>query len=192
MWNWNNYRSPDLVIDAELIQKFKKYAKISGVIFIILGIAGIFFPGFMSFTTLVFIAWLMLFSGVFSAWMTALSNRKDWAGWLKSFMLVLVSILMIFYPVQGIAALGILFAVYFLVDSFASFGLSFSVKPQKHWWIWLVNGIASLVLGIVFIVGWPFSSMFLVGLFVGVSLLFDGVALLSGSMMLDENRKEEE
>jgi len=98
---------------------------------------------------------------------------------------------MIFYPMQGIAALGLLFAIYFFTDAFAGFGLAFSMKPQKMWWLWLVNAVTSLVLGVIFIVGWPFSSLFMVGLLVGISLLFDGVALLSGGIFLDEIDKEE-
>jgi len=186
MWNWNSNLSPEMNINKNLVDRFKKYAKISGIIFIILGTAGIFFPGFMSLTTLVFVSYLMLFAGLTSGWLTWVSNRKDWAGWLKSFLLVLVGLMMIFYPMEGVATLGLLFAIYFLVDAFAGFGLAFSLKPQKIWWLWLINAITSLVLGVLFIIGWPSSSAFLVGLFVGISLLFDGIALLSGGVFLDD------
>ncbi len=178
-------------INKNLVDNFKKYAKISGIIFIILGSAGIFFPAFMSFTTLAFVAYLMLFAGISAGWLTWTSNKNDWAGWLKSFLLVMVGLFMIFYPMQGIAALGLLFAIYFFTDAFAGFGLAFSLKPQKMWWLWLINAITSLVLGVIFIVGWPFSSLFMVGLLVGISLLFDGIALLSGGFFLDEVEKKE-
>jgi len=192
MWNWNNHLSPEMNINKNLVDRFKKYAKISGIIFIILGAVGIFFPGFMSLTTLVFVSYLMLFAGITSGWLTWMSNRKDWAGWLKSFLLVLVGLLMIFYPMEGVATLGLLFAIYFLTDAFAGFGLAFSLKPQKIWWLWLINAITSLVLGVLFIAGWPSSSVFLVGLFVGISLLFDGIALLSGGFLLDDIEKPKE
>ena len=191
MWNWNGTLSPEMALNKELVDRFKKYAKISGSIFIVLGAAGIIFPNFMSLTTLVFVSYLMLFAGLSAGWLTWVSNKKDWAGWLKSFLLVLVALLMIFYPMEGVATLGLLFAIYFLADAFAGFGLAFSLKPQKIWWLWLINAITSLVLGVLFIVGWPSSSVFLVGLFVGISLLFDGIALLSGGVFLDEVDKKE-
>lgn len=186
MWNWNSALSPEMNINKNLVDNFKKYAKISGILFIILGIAGIFFPYFMSYTTLAFVSYLMLFAGISGAWLTMASNKKDWAGWLKSFLLIVVSLLMLFYPMQGIAALGLLLAIYFFTDAFAGFGLAFSLKPQKIWLMWLFNAITSLVLGVIFLIDWPFSSLFMVGLLVGISLLFDGIALLSGGLLLDD------
>ncbi|SFV68779.1 hypothetical protein MNB_SV-10-1082 [hydrothermal vent metagenome] len=191
MWNWNSNLSLEMNINKNLVDNFRKYAKISGTLFIILGAVGIIFPTFMSFTTLAFVAYLMLFAGISAGWLTWISNKNDWAGWLKSFVLIVVSLFMIFYPMQGIAALGLLFAIYFFTDAFAGFGLAFSLKPQKIWWMWLVNAVTSLILGFIFLIGWPFSSLFMVGLLVGISLLFDGVALLSGGMFLDTAEKED-
>ncbi len=186
MWNWNTHLTAEMNINKNVVARFKKYAKISGTAFILLGAAGIFFPTFMTMTTLAFVAYLMLFAGFFSGWMTWTSNHRDWAGWLKSVLLVMVAIFMIFYPMQGVATLGLLFAIYFLMDAFAEFGLAFSLSPQKVWILWLFNAITSLALGVIFIINWPFSSLYLVGLFVGISLFFDGIALLSGGVFLDE------
>jgi uncharacterized membrane protein HdeD (DUF308 family) len=37
-----------------------------------------------------------------------------------------------------------------------------------------------LAIGLFFLSNWPFSSLYLVGLLVGFSLFFDGLALLMG------------
>lgn len=177
-------------LNKNLVDSFKKYATISGIMFIILGMVGIIFPSFMSFTALAFVSYLMLFAGISSAWLTWISNRENWSGWLKSFLLIGVALLMLFYPMEGIEALGLLFAIYFFTDAFAGFGLAFSLKPQKVWWLWLFNALTSLALGVIFMVGWPFSSLMMVGLLVGVSLLFDGVALLSGGMFLQNEEDQ--
>jgi len=42
----------------------------------------------------------------------------------------------------------------------------------------ILNGIFSIILAGILLASWPFSSIVLVGLFVGISLFFDGVALL--------------
>jgi len=182
---WNSNLSPEININRNIVAHFKKYAKVSGTILILLGLAGIIFPSVATFTTVIFVAYLMLVAGLASGWLTWASNKKDWAGWLKSFFLVLVSLLMLFYPTDGVAALGMLFAIYFFVDAFAGFGLAFSLKPQKIWWFWLINAVTSLVLGMIFMINWPFSSLYMIGLFVGISLLFDGLALLAGGAYLD-------
>jgi hypothetical protein len=35
---------------------------------------------------------------------------------------------------SGIATLGILLAIYFLLDGFGSFGMAFTLRPMKGWW----------------------------------------------------------
>jgi uncharacterized membrane protein HdeD (DUF308 family) len=189
MWKYNSELNLEMNINKNIIDNVKKYSKISGILFIILGLVGIIFPMFMSLTTVAFVSYLMLFAGLFAGWFTWTTDKKDWTGWLKSFILILVSLYMILYPLQGVAAVGLLFAIYFFVDAFSSFGIAFSLKGQKHWILWLFNAITSLIIAVIFTVGWPFSSLYLIGILVGISLLFDGIALLSGSMLLNKVEK---
>ena len=189
MWK---YTTLEMDMNKALIDKFKKYAKIGGILFILLGIVGVLFPTFMTFGTLAFVSYLMLFAGISAGMLTWASNRNDWTGWLKSFILVVVASYMIFYPLQGVATLGLLFSIYFFMDAFTGFGLAFSAEGQKHKWVWLFNAATSLVLAIIFIIGWPFTSLWLVGFFVGVSLFFDGIALLVGGAALDAVEENEE
>jgi len=188
---WNN-STLQIDLNRSIVSKLKKYAKVAGILFVILGILGIVFPTFMSVSTVVFVSYLMLFAGISSGWFTWISNREDWAGWLKSFLLVGASLIMLFYPMQGVATLGLVFAIYFFMDAFAGFGLAYSLREDKHWWLWLINAITSFVLGVLFVMGWPLSSLWLVGLFIGISLLFDGLALLVGGAYLEDIDKKDD
>jgi len=165
--------------NKDLLEKFSKSSKVYGIIFLLLGIAGILFPYIMSITTAIMYAWLLIFSAFMMGFHTWQTNRKDWLGWLKTMIFLLVGILMIINPITAVGALGILFAIYFFMDSFSSMALAFELKPEKMWWMSLLNGILSFIIGVYFIIGWPISSMFLVGFLVGISLLFDGIVLLS-------------
>jgi uncharacterized membrane protein HdeD (DUF308 family) len=78
------------------------------------------------------------------------------------------------------------------MDAFAGFGLAYSLREDKHWWLWLINAITSFVLGVLFVMGWPLSSLWLVGLFIGISLLFDGLALLVGGAYLEDINKKDD
>ncbi len=177
-------------LDQDVLDRFKKYAKIGGFLFVILGVIGIIFPTFMTLGTLVFVTYLMLLAGVSSAILTWMSNRGDWAGWLKSLLLIGISLYMIFYPMSGVATLGLLFSFYFFMDAFGSFGLAFSAEEKKHKWVWIFNALTSFALAIIFIIGWPLTSLWLIGFFVGISLFFDGVALIVGSYAVDNLEEE--
>jgi uncharacterized membrane protein HdeD (DUF308 family) len=173
--------------EREVLEKLQKHAKVAGIILILLGIVGIFFPVIMTMATVVFVSWLMLFAGISSGYFTYMSNPKDWWGWVKAGIMIAVSLYMLFVPMGGVATLGILLAIYFFMDAFAGFGLSSSLYPQKGWWIWLINALLSLAIAFFFLINWPFSSLYLVGLLVGFSLFFDGLALLMGVSMSKKN-----
>lgn len=163
--------------ETDLLKTLSKHAKIAGVIMMLLGLAGIVFPQVMSVVVMAFVAWLMLLAGTTAAYFTWKSDRDNWLGWLKSFILVVMGLLMLLYPLPGVAAIGLFFAIYFFMDSFSSLSLAMTMRPNKGWWIWLFNSLLSLGLGFLFLWGWPFSAMWMVGLFVGISLFFDGLTL---------------
>ncbi len=167
--------------NKDVTDKFAKYSQIYGIIFLVLGLLGILFPGIMSLTSALFIGWLLLFSGFLIGAQTWQVNKKDWLGWLKTLLYIVVGALIVINPLSGIIALGILFTAYFFIDSFLNFILAFNIKPASGWWIVLLNAILSLAIGIYFLyaIADPVKTIWLVGIFVGISLFFDGVMLLS-------------
>jgi uncharacterized membrane protein HdeD (DUF308 family) len=188
MWNYKL----DIEASEELSKKLAKYSTVAGIVFIILGLVGIFIPKFMTLATLYFFSYLLLFAGIFLATFTWMGNRKDWIGWLKSFILIFISLYMILSPMGGVATMGLLLSMYFFMDAFANFVFAMSVRnttSDKTWWMWLLNSIASVILGFIMIMGWPFSSLYLVGLFVGISLFIDGWVLLMGGKILKNINK---
>ena len=85
--------------------------------------------------------------------------------------------------------IGLLLAVYFLFDAMASFTLAQSVHPAKGWGWMTLNGVVSALLAVLLLVGWPTMSLWLVGIFVGISLLFDGAALVAIGWMLRKGER---
>jgi uncharacterized membrane protein HdeD (DUF308 family) len=176
--------------NREFLDKFSKYSKITGVIFILIGIAGMLFPSIMSVATALFYGWLLIFSGFMIGFHTFQTNKKDWLGWLKAFIFFIVGAFIVINPIPGVQALGIILAIYFFMDAFASMVLTFEIKPEKWWWLILLNGFLSIFLGVYTLVYWPISSFFIVGFFVGVSLFFDGVVLLTMGKVAKDIEKD--
>ncbi len=183
MWIYN------FDFDDEILEKFRKYSKIAGFVFGILGLIGILEPVFMTMATVTFVSWLMLFGGIVSGYFTYKSNKYDFIGWLKSFALILASAFMIFSPLGGAGTLGLLLSIYFFMDAFANFSFGMQMKGHKGWFYWIANAIISLVLAVLFIIDWPFSSLYLVGLLVGFSLFFDGLSLIMIGRSFDQTKR---
>jgi uncharacterized membrane protein HdeD (DUF308 family) len=178
--------------NKDVTQKFAQTSKLYGILFIVLGMLGMFFPGIMSLTSAVFVGWLLLFSGVFSAVQTWQVNKKDWLSWLKSLLYIVVAILIVLNPITGVMALAIIFTAYFFVDSLLNFILAFNLKGSSGWWIVLLNAILSLAIGVYFLISIsnPLKAIWLVGMFVGISLFFDGVMLLTLANSAKEENKD--
>jgi len=177
--------------ELNLFDKFGKYAKTAGVVFMILGFIGAIFPVVTSFATVIFVAWLMLIAGIFAGYFTYMTDLTDWAGWLKSIILIGVALYMLLSPLGGISTLGLLFSIYFFIDAFSGFMMASSHYPNKGWFFWGINAILSLIMAVIFIIGWPFTSLYLIGLLVGFSLFFDGLALLMGARFIQDMTKNE-
>ena len=52
-----------------------------------------------------------------------------------------------------------------------------AVSHRFHGWVWvLINGVITLVLGILIWQDWPASAIWVIGLFVGIDMVFAGMS----------------
>ncbi len=167
-----------------LAGKFGPYTLISGILLVVLGTIGIFLPDLASLGTVIFVAWLLIIGGVIWAIHTWRYSARHVMDWIKPALLFAVGGLMLFKPASGIAAIGLLLSFYLMLDAFGSFALAQSIYPVKGWGWMAFNGLASLVLAVLFLIGWPMTSLWLVGLYVSISLIFDGSALIAIALLL--------
>ncbi len=181
----------NLILDEINMEKFGPYTLVTGILLVLLGITGIFIPSIVSIGTLFFVSWLLLIGGVFWTIHTYRYDPKNVMSWLKPILLFCVGGLMLFYPMTGIATVGLLLSVYLFIDSISNFALAQTVHPAKGWGWMVLNGFTSALLATLFLIGWPMTSLWLVGLYVSISLLFDGWALLAIGWMLRKDKKSE-
>jgi uncharacterized membrane protein HdeD (DUF308 family) len=93
-----------------------------------------------------------------------------------SILAIIAGILLIADPLAGVASLTLIIGIYFFVDGIFRVILAFQLKPSRHWsWV-LFNGIAMIILGILIWSQWPFSAVWVLGVLVGLGLLFSGIA----------------
>ena len=163
--------------DQDPIKSVRTPLLIAGVLLALVGAIGIFLPGVLSLAIEIFLGWLMIAGGILWAYYTYHVRSSSFISWLKPVILLVGGILLLVYPVSGIAAITLLVSFYLLTDAFGSFGLAFERRPL-HGWFWMIlNGVLSLVLAVLILVGWPVTSPIYLGIIVGISLLFDGVSL---------------
>ncbi len=169
----------DWPANNNLFEKFGSYTLTMGVLLVILGFVGIAFPVVISLVTSVFVAWLLIIGGLFWAIHTYTYCLRNFIDWLKPALLLITGGLLLFYPASGVETIALLMTIYFFLSAFGSFSVARFAYPTKAWMWMTFSGVVSLSLAALFLIGWPTASLWLVGLYLGISLLLDGWALMT-------------
>lgn len=147
-----------------------------GVLLIIAGILAVLMPGIAALATVLVFAWLLIFSGGFEIAYAVQTRHRGGFGWkLVSGILTLVlGIAMLAVPVAGVASLALLVGGFLLATGIARAILAFRLKPRRGWGWVLFDALLSIALAILIVIGWPASSLAIIGLLTGFSLIFTG------------------
>ena len=102
-----------------------------------------------------------------------------WAGsflhLVAAVLFLVTGILILKKPVIGAEVATIFMAMFFLISGL--FQLVASLALQEPDWGWqALNGIITSVLGVLVLAQWPASGLWVIGLFVGIDLIFRGWA----------------
>lgn len=166
-----------LNFDKKMLKRFKIVSLIFGVLLVLAGISGIVVPQLMAIVVNIFFGWLLIFGGTLGLYLVFLTGGRSFITWLKPILPLITGIIFLLMPDVGIATLTLLIAFYLLLDAYGNLGLAFEFDGHKlRGWV-LLNGIISLLLALIILFAWAAQSAEILGLFVGISLLFDGVAV---------------
>jgi uncharacterized membrane protein HdeD (DUF308 family) len=92
---------------------------------------------------------------------------------LTGLLYAVLGVLLLRRPLASASAFTLMLAAAFLVSGL--FRIIVALSERFHGWGWvLVNGIVTLVLGILIWQEWPEASYWVIGLFVGIEMLFAG------------------
>lgn len=112
-----------------------------------------------------------------------------WSGTLTHLLIgilyAVVGLMIIDHPANAAVQLTLIIAI-FLVFS-GIFRIVFALSERFTGWGWvLLNGAVSLLLGMLVYKQWPASGLWIIGLFVGIELIFNGWAWIMLSFGLKQ------
>jgi len=177
-------------VDPETLRKFKLWFKIYGVILILLGAASIILPGIATLATTITVGWLLIAGGIFgliSVFQSGTSSPGFWWNLLTALVCVLAGGVILFNPIKGVLTLTIVLAAYLLATGVTKGLMAFhyrNVIPRA--WLWMLfSALVDIALGLIIFAGLPGSAIWVLGLLVGINLLFTGVALITAAIYAD-------
>jgi uncharacterized membrane protein HdeD (DUF308 family) len=151
-----------------------------GVALVILGVVCILGEIETTLITVIVLGWFLLISGVIA--LVHAFRTRTWTGFflylLSAVLRVVTGYLLIRYPLIGALTLTLLLATLFIVGGvFRAVGAASLRFPQWGWTA--VSGIIGIVLGVMLLSQLPASSLWFLGLAVGIDLVFEGSALMA-------------
>src|SRR5262249_54990316 len=146
-----------------------------GIILILLGMIALVAQFASTVVTMVFLGWLLIFSGGFHV-----IQGFQTVGWKGIALHLLVGVIdvfaggwLIWQPLTGSLALTLFLAFWFLASGmFQIIAALANHMPHRGWPI--ISGVVSLLLGLSLWLSWPTSALWFPGMCVGIALIFRG------------------
>ena len=171
---------------ATLSNQVSRPSVILSIVMIATGLLCIALPVATSFGVVLVVAWLVILHGVMQfihAFQLRGIGHIVWQLLAATLCILAGLFLLAFHGFSLIVltlGLGLLFVAEGVVNMVSYL---FVRKYARSAWL-LIDGIVTLILGVMICDRWPFSSLWVIGMLVGVSLLMNGVSRLMLSLTI--------
>ncbi len=175
------------VLGIEEVRAHRGWFLFMGVALIILGTIAIGSAEIMTMVSVMFLGWLLIFAGLFEV--AHGFARRAWGGFFVNLMggllYAVTGLLMVSHPGVAAVTLTLMIAMVLIVAGTFRIFVAFSTPIHHRGWL-ILNGAISLFLAFCIMSSWPVSGLWVIGLFIGIDMIFDGwtevmLALSSGS-----------
>lgn len=155
-----------------------------GIALSILGIAAMSTATFTTLISVFLIGILLTISGI----VIIINSFSFWRGrpgftlhLLSGILYAGIGVMLIVNPVSGAASLTLLLGIGFTLVGIFRIISALSLKLFQ-WQLSLFNGLLTLLIGTLIMRSWPESSLYIIGLFIGIDLLICGWVYIMSAM----------
>lgn len=169
----------DVQIPNDIIQYWGWFLAF-GIALVVLGVLAIGRAVTATIVSILFFGWLLLLAcGIEVAQAIVVGH---WAGFFHHLVAAILfgvtGFLIVTRPLLGAEVATMLMAVFFLIGGL--FQIISSAWVALPGWGWqLVDGIITFILGVLVLAQWPVSGLWVIGLFIGIDLIFYGGAWIA-------------
>ena len=130
---------------------------------------------------------MMVMEGVSE--IVAAFNVKEWGRsvlWgLLGLLYIAAGVICFWRPFEAATILTLFLGAALVVGGIVRMVLAWNMRAAGKPWGWVVfSGILSLLLGVIIVAKWPYSSFYTLGIFLGVDMIFIGSGWITMSLAL--------
>ncbi len=141
----------------------------------------------VSLISVIFIGASMLVGGIFQI-IHAITLREGWGASLFSLaagvLYVIGGILIMQEPVQGSVIITLFILVALVIGGILRVVIALRHRELAGWWLMLLGGLISIVVGIMLYNSLPWSGFFVLGTLVAIEMIVQGVTWLAFGLSL--------
>ena len=177
----------EIQIPHEIVQYWGWFLAF-GIALVALGIAAVARSVTVTVISMLYFGWLLLLACGIEVVQAIMVGH--WAGFfhhlLAAILFGVTGLLLVTRPVVSAEVATVFMAMFFLVGGLFQLVDSFVVKLPGWGWQAL-DGAVTFVLGLLVLAQWPVSGLWVIGLFIGIDLIFYGCAWIALALGLRSN-----
>ena len=165
----------------EVVRKYSTWYLIQGVLMVLAGIVALVYPFLSTVALIVVLGWLLILSGIVQgiSLIGAQNVPNFWLQLVSVVLSIIVGVLFLRRPGEAVVTLTLLLIVFFMVEGFAKLIFSLTIRPLPNWGWVLASGIIGILLSLYLLANLTTTAVWLLGVLLGIQLIFEGVALSS-------------
>lgn len=113
---------------------------------------------------------------------------KSWSSFfwwvLGGVIYALAGLAALINPLLASAFLTLFLAAALVASGVARIGVGFQSRPAHNWGWMVLSGLLTLLAGVIIAIGWPFNSLWVLGMFLAIDLVFQGWATIALGLAL--------
>ncbi|WP_327351949.1 HdeD family acid-resistance protein [Streptomyces sp. NBC_01304] len=151
-----------------------------GAILVLGGFIGLIYTGVATLTSMLLFGWLLLAGGIVGLLQSVQLRGTNffWLGVVVAALNLAAGVVVIRHPEGTAEALTMFAALLFLTGGVFRLVGSLVVRGPQFG-LTLVQGAFGVLIGLLVLGEWPSSSLYVIGCFISLALLFDGLGLIA-------------
>jgi uncharacterized membrane protein HdeD (DUF308 family) len=167
------------MVGFDVVQRNWGWFLALGIVQIVLGMIALGEAFLMTIFSVVLLGWLLIFGGVAS--IVHAFMERQWGGFFIDLLVgvfyCVAGLMMVANPGEAAVTLTLVISMFLIVGGIFRIVESLVGDLPHKGWVFL-NGAVTLILGILIWRQWPLSGLWVIGLFVGIEMLFYGWSLV--------------
>ena len=152
---------------------------LQSALMIVAGILALVYPVVSSVAVVLFLGWVLIISGIVQgvSLIGAQNVPNFWLQLISVVLSVIVGVLFVRHPGEGLLTLTLLLIVFFMVEGISKLIFALTIRPFPNWGWVLASGIIGILLSLYLWSSLPITAVWLLGVLLGIQLICEGAAL---------------